>query len=511
MFACLYTPDFPVAAALCFEPEHQRELLKQSLVVIVDGPASLLRVIAANEKARLAGIEVGMTKLQAETWGGVVTRKRSAQNEDAAQALLLDCARAFSPRVESSAAGTVILDLQGTEKLFGPAPRLTAKIDRCAREFGLDLNISVAANPDTALYAARGFPGTTIIPAGEEAARLASLPVSVLSPSPEILDILESWGIRNLASLAELPPIPLVERLGQDGLQLQRLARGQTQRTLVAAEPREDFVERFEFEDPVETLESLTFILNRLLHQVCLRLVSHALATNELRLKLELEARQLKTGADKEIYERVWKLPLPTADGKTLFRLACLDLNASSFSAPVKKLTVEAIPAKPRSAQGGLFAPAAPEAEQLEITLARIRGVVGSVDENGIACVGSPAVLDSHRPDSFTLQPFSGEPAKSAALSLPASTFVLRRFRPALATSVEVNQGTPRSVLLGRRLFHVRAASGPWCGSGQWWNASSAWAREEWDVALKTPEGTGFYRVFLDRLRRQWFVEGMFD
>jgi len=511
MFACLYTPDFPVQAALCFEPEHQREVLKQVSVIIVDGPASLLRVIAANEKARLAGIEVGMTKLQAETWGGVAIRKRSTQNEEAAQALLLDCARAFSPRVESAAAGTVILDLQGTEKLFGPPPRLTGKIDRCAREFGLDLNISVAANPDTALYAARGFPGTTIIPAGEEAAHLASLPVSVLSPSPEILDILESWGIRNLASLAALPPVPLVERLGQHGLQLQRLARGQTQRTMVPAVPREDFVERFEFEDPVETLESLTFILNRLLQQVCLRLVSHALATNELRLKLELEARQLKTGTDKEVYERVWKLPLPTADGKILFRLACLDLNASSFSAPVKKLTVEAIPAKPRSAQAGLFAPASPEAEQLEITLARIRSVVGSVDENGIACVGSPAVLDSHKPDSFTLQPFSGEPANSAAPSLPASTFVLRRFRPALATSVEVNQGTPRSVLLGRRLFHVLAASGPWCGSGQWWNASSAWAREEWDVALKTPEGTGFYRVFLDRLRRQWFVEGMFD
>jgi len=242
-----------------------------------------------------------------------------------------------------------------------------------------------------------------------------------------------------------------------------------------------------------------------------MRLASRSLATNELRLKLELEARQVKTGAEKEIYERIWKLPLPIADAKVLFRLACLDLNSSSFAAPVKRLMVEAVPAKPRSAQGGLFAPVSPEAEQLEITLARIRSVVGSADEVGVACVGSPEVLDSHRPDSFMLKSFSTKPAKPVTRAIPASVFVLRLFRPALVTSVEVSNGKPRSVLLGRRLLLVLAASGPWCGSGQWWNASSAWAREEWDVALKTPEGTGFYRVFLDRLRKQWFVEGMFD
>src|SRR5260221_5980335 len=45
---------------------------------------------------------------------------------------------------------------------------------------------------------------------------------------------------------------------------------------------------------------------------------------------------------------------------------------------PIKKLTVEAVPVKPRMAQGNLFAPPSPETEKLEITLARIRGVVGS-------------------------------------------------------------------------------------------------------------------------------------
>jgi protein ImuB len=511
MFACLFIPDFPVQAALRLEPEDTREVLKQSPIAILDGPASLPRVMATNEPARLAGIELQMTKLQAETCGRAWLRKRSPRIEDAAQAALLDCANSFSPRVESTTLGTVILDLAGTEKLFGRVQDLARKMAAHATAFGFDLNVVIAANPDTAFYAARGFTGITIIPAGEEAERVSSLPVDVLSISQEMLGILDSWGIRNFHSLALLPPVPVVERLGQEGLHLQKIARGETRRPIVPAETAADFIESFEFEDPVGTLESLTFILNRLLQQVCTRLASRSLATNELHLKLELEARQINTGDKKEFYERTWKLPLPIQDSKILFRLAYLDLETNAQPAPIKKLIVQAIPVKPRSAQSSLFAPASPEAEQLEITLARIRGVVGNSDENGVSCVGSPKVLDSHKPDSFTVQPFSGIDEEPDGAPAASPIIALRIFRPALQTSVELSEEKPSSVVLKKKKLRVLAASGPWVTSGNWWKASSAWTRDEWDVALKTEEGVGFYRIYLDRIRNQWFVEGSFD
>src|SRR5215468_127529 len=228
MFACMFAPDFPVQAALRLEPEETREVLKQSPIAILDGPASLPRVMATNAPARLAGIEMNMTKLQAETCGRIWLRKRSSANENAAQAALLDCAVSFSPRVESTAPGTVILDLAGTEKLFGSMHALAQKIALHAAGFGFEVNVAIAANPDTAFYAARGFTGITIITAGEEAERLASLPVDVLSASPEMLGILDSWGIRNFHALTLLPPVPLVERLGQTGLHLQKIARCET-------------------------------------------------------------------------------------------------------------------------------------------------------------------------------------------------------------------------------------------------------------------------------------------
>jgi protein ImuB len=77
-----------------------------------------------NDPARLAGIALNMTKLQVETCGRVLVRKRSPAKEQAGQAALLDCATRFSPRVESTTPGTVILDLAGTEKLFWPGAGL---------------------------------------------------------------------------------------------------------------------------------------------------------------------------------------------------------------------------------------------------------------------------------------------------------------------------------------------------------------------------------------------------
>src|SRR5262249_20283829 len=176
-------------------------------------------------------------------------------------------ASAFSPRIESTCLGTIIVDLAGTEKLFGSPESIAHKISKSVDEFGFHIRIAIASNPDTALHAARGFPGITIIPSGQEAQRLAALPVGILPAAPEMLDILDGWGIHTFKSLAALPEVPLVERLGQSGLYLQKLARGQIHRPLVPVQPAPEFVESYEFDDPVETLESLAFVLNRVLQE----------------------------------------------------------------------------------------------------------------------------------------------------------------------------------------------------------------------------------------------------
>jgi protein ImuB len=608
MFACIYIPDFPVQASLLPEPAEVRTALNRSPIALLDGPANLPRVFATNSTARRAGIRTGMTRLQAEICAGIELRKRSLAEEESAHAALLDCAAAFSPRVESTAPGVAILDLAGTEKLMGRHntrqtsvwPSAVRIITAKAAAAGLNVRIAIAANPDTAFLAARGFSENAIIPAGDEARRLAPLPVKTLPLSPEMLATLDSWGIRTFQALAALPAVAVAERLGQKGLYVQQLTRGAIIRPLLTAESNAEFAASFEFDDPVETLESIFFILNRLLQDLCSRLLSAAQAASELRLTAGLNVRQLhstkrgvphptrfslggdfcrvspriredRNGAQEgEQFEHTWKLPVPTQDNNLLFSLIRLHLEQTTFSAPVRSLRLEAIPVKPRLAQGNLFAPPSPEPEQLEITLERIRGVVGTKDADHADCVGSPHLLDTHKPGSFALQRFStipdthspaskgspshpersrlireaNQPAESklrrsrgvgAARRNPersrgsltpspslksegaefsslsaAPLIALRIFRPALETEVELDGRKPHLVRLWNRHRRVLAASGPWTTSGNWWNAA-AWTREEWDVVLQTPAGPGFYRIYRDRLRRQWFVEGVFD
>ena len=142
LFASIHVPDFPVQAALRSEAGDAQDenLSRKSLlprlsylkdqVAVLDGPANQMKVIACNEPARRAGIEVGMTKLQAEALPSVTLRKRVLDHEYVAQAALLECAGEFSPRLESTCPGMVIVDLTGTERLSGTRKKIRGKTAR---------------------------------------------------------------------------------------------------------------------------------------------------------------------------------------------------------------------------------------------------------------------------------------------------------------------------------------------------------------------------------------------
>src|SRR5437762_9281966 len=125
------------------------------------------------------------------------------------------CAYEFSPRVEELDAGTVVVDASGLDRLFGSPRELAAMLARRFAEQGFTGSIAIASNPDAAVHAARGLPGVTIIPRGEEATRLAGLPVELLGASPEIQETLDCWGIRTFRDFAGLPEIGVAEQIGE--------------------------------------------------------------------------------------------------------------------------------------------------------------------------------------------------------------------------------------------------------------------------------------------------------
>ncbi|HEX3352235.1 MAG TPA: DNA polymerase Y family protein [Terriglobales bacterium] len=538
-FACIFVPDFPVEALLRAEPE-----LRSQAVAVLEGKAPLQKIFAVNEKARRAAISPGMTKLQVEACPDLVLRPRSFLQEAAAHAALLDCAQSFSPRVEDAGCDNVLLDLAGLEPLFGPLPKIARDLARRASDLGLEVNVAVASNPDTAALAAHGFSGVIVIPEGKEAEQLGNLPLEVLFTgdcNPQTLEILERWGIRNLRALAALPEIALSERLGQDGIRLQQLARGGISRNLVPVEPPLAFEEAIELEYPLLLLEPLAFLLSRLLEQLCARLSARALATQELRLSLTLDqtpdaecsgTNQVGTDAPRRAparrhFQRTLHLPVPLLDVKIFLKLLQLDLNAHPPGAPIVKIHLSAEPVRPRAAQSGLFLPPSPEPEKLELTLARIAGIVGQ-DK-----VGSLQMLDTHRPEGFLMRHFApsrkdrdkdrngdSKPAHLPGLNQSAPNqgrenpvTALRIFRPPLRAAVTLREGRPARIVCQRRkeiCGEVLWAAGPWRTSGDWWE-QEGWAHDEWDIALQEVAGITLYRLVRDLLSGQWRLEGSYD
>jgi len=521
-FACIYVPNFPVAAALRAEPE-----LRARAVAILEGKPPLETIVAVNEKAGGMGIALGMTKAQAELCAELALRPRSALQESAAHAALLDCAQSFSPCVEDAACDTALLDLAGMESLLGSLPKISRAIHSRAGALGLEANVAVASNPDAAVLAARGFAGIAVIAGGKEAEHLGPLPTEVLfangvegdekKAAARLLETLDRWGIRNLRGLAALPEVSLSERLGQEGLRLQQLARGAASRTLVPVEAPPVFEEAVELEHPIVLLEPLAFLLNRLLEQICARLGSRALATQELRLTLELENFSPFHQRSSVNFVRTLRLPLPMLETKVFLKLLQLDLNAHPPGAPIVKIHLVAEPARPRSAQAGLFLPPSPEPEKLELTLARIAGMVG---ENK---VGALEMLDTHHPEGFRMRRFVAEaPGKSSHEKPPgeaegrSTVTALRRFRPPRRASVTLENGQPVHLVCPKNVQgDVLWRAGPWRFSGDWWERE-AWSRDEWDLALqnnalRNGEDISFCRLVHDLLGGGWFVEGMYD
>jgi protein ImuB len=549
MFCCLYIPEFIAAALLRTLDDATREVP----FAVFDGHPPLVHVVSMNQVARNAGMYAGMTKLQAEACAGVVLRRRSISQEEAAHQALLDCAYAFSPRVEATTQDTVVVDINGLSHLFGPPEKIARGLAARVESVGMEARVAVAPNPDAAVLAARGFSGITVLEQHDVAQRLGHLPTDVLPTTPEVLETLERWGVRNLRALAVLPPVALTERLGQEGLRLQKLGRGEHMRPLVPAEETFHFEERFEFEDAVDLLDPLSFVMNRMIEQLCARLNARALATNQLQLRLELdvhEDRQLDRAIEKPQnlspqraqrsakknkrslgsalraslgmtpcvsavkYERTLRLPVPMLDTRVFLKLLQLDLKAHPLEWPVKKISLMAEAVRPRSAQTGLFLPLTPQPERLEVTLARIRGVVGDTNDAALR-VGSPELLDTHRPDAFVMKKFNPAEAQ-AGMPVPQGNghsiplTALRIFRPPLPARVEVRDGAPTAVFANAERGTVIALAGPWRTSGEWWT-EHAWSREEWDVALAVKDSCVLYRLFRDLSTSKWFVEASYD
>jgi protein ImuB len=502
IYACVYATEFPAQALLRLRPE-----LREHPCVVMEGEPPLQQVCSLNRKAQSLGMVHGMTQVEVDTFPGVAVLRRSPSEEAGGQAALLECAGSFSPRVEDrskDSAFLVVIDIAGTTALFGPPETLAQNLLTRVRALGISASIAVTGNLHASVALTKGIPAQTVkvIPAGEERAVLAPLPLTVLDLTEDRSETFSLWGIRTLGMLGALPEKELISRMGQPGRLLRQMARGELPHLFQPVEPAFTLTERMDLDSPVEVLDALLFVVNLMLDQLIRRATARVLALASVSITLTLEGGTT--------HSRCVRPALPTNDRQLWLKLLHLDLEAHPPKAAILAVALDAEPGSTSKVQLGLFMPQLPEPSRLDVTLARIRAIVG--DEN----VGRAVLTDTHRPDGFRLDPFNLEPFSvsssqpSEILSAPLRP-AMRRLRTAEAVFVTVQCEQPKAFVFRDRRYAVERAYGPWLTGGEWWSPT-LWGCEQWDLMARAQDGAMLCCCLIrDVLREQWQMVGLYD
>ncbi|MGB7793686.1 MAG: hypothetical protein WBL39_21005 [Terrimicrobiaceae bacterium] len=484
MFGCISLPRFCLQATLRW---HE----VRGPAVVVDEAAWKGVVLEVNEEAATRGIVTGMTSAQAMARDiRTVIRPRSHAQEQCLNQILVQSALALSPDVELCCNGTCIADLCRVGKATCWQQLADEQIARLGA-LNLCAVVGIAPTPDLAHLAARGArPSAVVYDAGAFA---SSLPVEALEPPEDLLQILRDWGIHRVGEFLALPKGETIERLGPAAEVLRRKVSGRNKRLLHLVREAPEYAEAFDFDCEIETIEPLLFLLRRFLNGLCERLRDVYRVAQSMALCLPLE--------DGSRHERIFCIPVPTADVEVLFRTLHTHLEDLKLARrPIGvRLNIQAtLPAKD---QLRLFESALRDPNRFGETLAKLKAFLGNDS------VGVPGRSDTHRPDSYALADCFAterETAKKPACEPPRG-LSLRRYRPALPTTVQIRDGRPASMASSAACGIVHECAGPYRLSGNWWD-SERWQQEEWDVALGKG---GLYR--LSHHRTVWKVEGCYE
>ena len=318
----------------------------------------------------------------------------AAAGSDPAQ--LVEAAREFSPRIDVCGPREITLDLSGLSRLFGDARTIAGELRRTAADRGLQVRVAIAGSRTAARLLVRHRAGLTIVEPGDDAAVLAPLPLELLlhvrrggpstsakaaadksgPPDTDADDIdadicasFRRWGLRTLGEVAALPPADVAARLGQAGVQWQRLARGEDPAPLVPAVPEERFEQALDLEWPIEGLEPLSFVLGRLMDPLAAHLERRDRGAAVLHVRLHL--------VSKSVHERSLELPVPMRDARTLRTLLLLDLESHPPPAAIDRVVVAVDPTPARVLQYSLLTRPLPSPEQVSTLMARLTALMG--------------------------------------------------------------------------------------------------------------------------------------
>ena len=327
LWLCLNFPELPLE--IFQRGSSSREPLA------IGGTGNPPRIIACNSAASSCGVKQGITVSAAYALTGNLTvLARDENREAAALEKIAMWAGQFTPTISIARPSALLLEIQGSLKLFGGFENLLSKVKTGIEELGYTSDLASAPTPAGALLLARS--GLELYAADHETLKnhLLRLSIEVLDYEETAIESLGRMGIYTLGDCLRLPRDGLARRFGQGLLdEIDRALGG-------LPDPRESFAapEKFsstlELPYPVPDVEPLLFGVKRVVCELGGFLASRNAGVMKLAVQLKHE--------DHPVTKTSFGLSMPSRDTQHLLALLRERFSSVSLADRVVSLTLTA-------------------------------------------------------------------------------------------------------------------------------------------------------------------------
>jgi protein ImuB len=413
-------------------------------------------------------------------------------------------ARAFEPVlavVEDLRPGVAalrpgLLAVQAPGSWYGTETAAAATVSQALVEGGVwDVRIGIADDLFTAEQAARTaqVQAWVVVPEGGSAAFLRERPVLVLqddgAQGRELVSLLQRLGLRTLGDLADLPADAVEQRLGAYGAAVRRRARGEDPALFAARTPPPELDAQVSFEDPLDSVEAITFSVRRTAERFVAQLAHRQLVATGVRVEAESDGVVCSSRVwlhprhfgPRDLVDRVhWQLQSADVGGSLRARK-----DSGAVRAPIDRVRFVPEVVEPAAAHGEALWGSAND-DLVERGVARVQGMIGfdAVLRPVLQGGRSPAARQALVPwgerevDLRPLdRPWPGRvpgPAPVRVFAAPLAAEVLDDAgRDVSVTDRGAVTGEPRRFRVGDGVLPwqpVTAWAGPWPTDENWWS-----------------------------------------
>jgi len=325
------------------EQRDHPELRNRPLAVGGSGPRGV--VAAASYEARQFGVRSAMPSVEARrrcpdlvfVRGNMALYKKES-------ARIFKIFRDFSPVVERVSLDEAFIDLTGSTRLMGPAQKVGEQLRSRIREV-LSLPVSVGIAPVkmvAKIASASAKPdGLLEVKANELRNFLKALPVSrIWGVGPVAKEKLEALGFETIGDVAEADDDTLRDLLGEWGIEIARLARGDDVREVEPYREAVSYSEEHTFSRDISDYQQLEPLIREHAESVARRLRHDHIRAHTVVLKFKSAKRTGPGVRGYPVFTRRVTLPQPTDDGHTIARQATELLHRSGPKDAIRLLGV---------------------------------------------------------------------------------------------------------------------------------------------------------------------------